>query len=77
MTSIVYFSLQNETSLLVKAKTPIDLPAFSNFDISCFYRIQVSACTCSSTCACTIVTIVDLISGFFLLVNISKVLYYY
>ena len=44
MTIILYsFSLQNATSFLVKASTPIDLPAFSNADISCVYQILVSA----------------------------------
>lgn len=39
---IIAVSLQNATSLLVKAKTPVDLPAFTTGDISCVYQIIVS-----------------------------------
>ena len=43
---ILKFFSQNATSFLVKASTPIDLPAFSNDDISCVYQINVSTSTC-------------------------------
>ena len=42
LTNHIIISLQNATSLLVKAKTPADLPAFSTGDIHCLYHIRVS-----------------------------------